>query len=88
VYEDSRWLRARPRTRRAYDPLLVLGLCGATSILLDLDHLIAYLWLKDLDPRFLHIPVGVAAGLIFFGTCARSLGLLVKRFLLRRIGWS
>jgi len=88
VYEDSGWLRTRAHPRRVYDPLLVLGLCGTASVLLDLDHVIAYLWLKDLDPRFLHIPVGVTAGLVFFGTCARGLGLLVKRYVLRRLGWN
>ncbi len=66
--------------------LLIFGLCGLVSVLVDIDHGLAiWLW-RYVSPRFTHgrlwhTPVFLISGLIFFSLVAH-LGGLYHRYLL------
>ena len=58
-------------------PLWVIGLCGFIGVLIDLDHLIAYYWLRGFDGRFLHTPLLITCSIILFGLGTYIAGLLI-----------
>jgi len=56
-------------------PLWVGLLCGFISVLVDLDHIIAYYWVRGLDGRFLHTPLLIISCcvLCYLGACLARL---------------
>ena len=58
-------------------------LCGAISVLLDLDHIIAHYWLTGLDGRFLHTPILIGACTLIVIMCSCYSGLYIKLVLRR-----
>ena len=67
-------------------PFHIGFMCGAISLLLDIDHIISYYWLKELDGRFLHTPLLIWAGTLIFIMCSYHSGLYAKLVLKRGRG--
>jgi len=65
-------------------PFRVGILCGLVSVLPDIDHIISYYWLKELDGRFLHTPILIWAGTLIVIMCAYYSGLYIKLVLRER----
>ena len=62
-------------------PLWVILLCGVLGVLIDLDHPIAYYRLNKSHSRFLHTPILIISGCIFFISLSCIGGLLYKAVL-------
>jgi len=62
-------------------PLWIILLCGLVGILIDIDHPIAYYWIRDLDGRFLHTPLLIASCVVLCGCGAYIGGLLIRMVL-------
>ena len=75
--ESDMWLQDISNYQVFGIPLWVILLCGVAGILVDLDHPIAYYWLKGLNGRFLHTPLLIASCIVFLGCCAYIGGLLI-----------
>jgi len=79
---SSVWCRGMVHNILRSKPFRIGLLCGAISLLPDIDHIIAYYWLKGLDGRFLHIPILIWAGTLIVIMCA-YLGRLYIKYLLK-----
>ena len=54
-------------TKMFWTTLFVGVLCGIVSVLIDLDHVIAFIHKRDChNARLLHKPLFVIAGIVFF----------------------
>lgn len=62
-------------------PLRVILLCGILGVLIDIDHPIAYYWLRNLRLRFLHTPILIVGCAIFCIACTCAGRLLYKTLL-------
>lgn len=72
------WLQSIIHSSLFGIPLWVIVLCGVIGILVDIDHPIAYYWLRSLDGQFLHTPLLIASGVVLCGCCAYLGGLCIK----------
>ena len=59
-------------------PFYIGVMCGAISLLPDIDHIISYYWLKELDGRFLHTPLLIWAGTLIVIMLSCASGLYIK----------
>ena len=59
-------------------PFYIGVMCGAISLLPDIDHIISYYWLKGLDGRFLHTPLLIWAGTLIVIMLSCASGLYIK----------
>ena len=66
-------------------PFRIGIVCGIISVLPDIDHIIAYYWLKGLDGRFLHTPLLIWAGTLIIIMCAYITGLYIKLVLKKQL---
>jgi len=64
-------------------PFHIGCMCGIISLLPDIDHIISYYWLKELDGRFLHTPLLIWAGTLIVIMCSYYSGLYAKLVLKR-----
>ena len=75
------WCRDMVRHLLRSRPFYIGFMCGAISVLPDIDHIIAYYWLKGLDGRFLHTPLLIGASTLIVIMCAYIGRLYIKYFL-------
>ena len=75
------WLQGTTHYQVFGVPLWVIVLCGVIGILVDIDHPIAYYWIRSLNGRFLHTPLLITSGIVLCGCCAYIGGLLIRMVL-------
>ena len=63
---------------------LAFWLCGATGVLVDIDHPIAYYLLQEAGGRFLHAPLLFVGGIVLCCLGAYLGGLFIKLVLRRK----
>jgi len=78
---DSVWYRDMVHYLLRSKPFRIGLLCGAISLLPDIDHIISYYWLKELDGRFLHTPLLIWAGTLIVIMCSYYSGFYAKYLL-------
>ena len=83
--ERNRNMEHPVETRRT---LRIICLCGLAGILLDIDHIIAFIYYyplptENLNLRIFHTPVIVIVSVIILSTCAYLAGLYIKLVLRR-----
>ncbi len=83
--DKYRWCRDRIYYLLRSKPFRIGFFGGAISVLLDIDHPIAYYWLQGLDGRFLHTPVLIGAGTLIIIMCGYMAGLYIKYILRGKI---
>jgi len=63
-------------------PFWIIGLCGLSGVLVDLDHPISY-WITGHASRAAHLSIAVICGLVLCGVIALCGGLFFKMVLTR-----
>lgn len=91
IYKEHnrcKWLGFNMDAKRA---LCIIGACGVVSLLVDIDHVIAWAvqYVSEgetvLSSRFLHTPILIWAGTLIVIMCA-YIGRLYIKYLLRNKG--
>jgi hypothetical protein len=63
-------------TKVFWDALLVGIYCGVVGVLVDFDHIIAFILKRDnTDAKILHTPLFIITGIVFIGIIAYIGGL-------------
>jgi len=75
------WLQSILHCQVLGIPLWVILLCGVIGVLVDIDHIIAYYWVRSLDGRFLHTPLLIISCVVLCGCCTYIGGLLLRMVL-------
>ena len=78
---DSVWHRDMVHRLLRSKPFYIICCGGVCGVLPDIDHIISYYWLKELDGCFLHTPLLIWAGTLIVIMCSYYSGFYAKYLL-------
>ena len=61
--------------------LLIIGICGISGVLVDIDHFISYYFIPEWSGRFLHTPILFTCCVVLCGLITYLGGLLLGSIL-------